>query len=395
MKRAVVIGAGPAGLMAAETMAAAGLQVTVCDAKPSVGRKFLMAGKSGLNLTKQEESGAFLDAYAEAAPALRPMIDAFDADAVQDWARGLGQEVFTGSTGRVFPKAMKASPLLRAWMARLSEAGVQFMTRWQWLGWDGAALKFDTSDGVQTLSVDVTVLALGGASWARLGSTGAWADLLLEKGVTLAGFAGANAGIKVEWSDYMARHLGAPLKGVAWTAGPYASRGEATLSARGLEGGGIYTVSRGVREGHPLTLDMLPDQTVPDVTARLSKPRGKASFANHLRKTLGLSAAQIALVQEMARPLPEGLRATARLLKNLPIQHAGLRPIDEAISTAGGIPFDQMDAGLMLKAVPGVFASGEMLDWEAPTGGYLISACLATGHWAGTHAAQWCAAQSS
>jgi uncharacterized flavoprotein (TIGR03862 family) len=395
MKRAVVIGAGSAGLMAAETMAAAGLQVTVCDAKPSVGRKFLMAGKSGLNLTKQEESGAFLDAYAEAAPALRPMIDAFDADAVQDWARGLGQEVFTGSTGRVFPKAMKASPLLRAWLMRLSEAGVQINTRWQWQGWDGAALKFDTVDGVQTLSPDVTVLALGGASWARLGSTGAWADLLVEKGVTLAGFAGANAGIKVEWSDFMARHFGVPLKGVAWTAGAYTSRGEATLSARGLEGGGIYTVSRGVREGHPLVLDMLPDQTVPEVTARLSKPRGKASFANHLRKTLGLSPAQIALVQEMARPLPEGLRGTARLLKNLPIQHAGLRPMDEAISTAGGIPFDQMDAGLMLKAVPGVFASGEMLDWEAPTGGYLISACLATGHWAGTHAAQWCAAQSS
>ncbi len=393
MKHAVVIGAGPAGLMAAETMAAAGLQVTVCDAKPSVGRKFLMAGKSGLNLTKQEESGAFLDAYAEAVPALRPMIDAFDADAVQDWARGLGQEVFTGSTGRVFPKAMKASPLLRAWLMRLSEAGVQINTRWQWQGWDGAALKFDTVDGVQTLSPDVTVLALGGASWARLGSTGAWADLLLEKGVTLAGFAGANAGIKVEWSDYMARHFGVPLKGVAWTAGPYTSRGEATLSARGLEGGGIYTVSRGVREGHPLMLDMLPDQTVPEVTARLSKPRGKASFANHLRKTLGLSAAQIALMQEMARPLPDGLRATARLLKNLPIRHAGLRPIDEAISTAGGIPFEQMDAGLMLNALPGVFAAGEMLDWEAPTGGYLISACLATGHWAGTHAAQWCAAQ--
>lgn len=389
MSHAVVIGAGPAGLMAAEVMAEAGLRVTVCEAKPSVGRKFLMAGKSGLNLTKAEPMEPFLGTFAEARGPLAPIIKAFDADTVQDWARGLEQEVFTGSTGRVFPVAMKASPLLRAWMGRLVEAGVDVRTRWVWQGWRDRALLFETPDGEKVLEADVTVLAMGGASWARLGATGEWAKVLQAQDLTLAPFAPANAGIAVDWSSHMARHFGAALKGVAWSAGPYSSRGEATLSARGLEGGGIYSVSRGVREGHPLTLDLLPDLSVPEITARLSKPRGKASLSNHLRKTLSLTPAQIALVQEMARPLPDGLRATARVLKALPIRHAGLRPMDEAISTAGGIPFAALDQGLMLRQMPGVFAAGEMLDWEAPTGGYLISACLATGRWAGHHAALW------
>lgn len=389
MSHAVVIGAGPAGLIAAEIMAEDGLRVTVCEAKPSVGRKFLMAGKSGLNLTKAEPMGPFLRAFAEAEEPLAQIIKAFDADAVQDWARGLEQEVFTGSTGRVFPVAMKASPLLRAWMGRLAEAGVEVRTRWVWQGWRDGALFFETPDGDKTLEADVTVLAMGGASWARLGATGEWAEVLQAQGLRLAPFAPANAGIAVNWSAHMAKHFGAALKSVAWSAGPYRSRGEATLSARGLEGGGIYSVSRGVREGHPLTLDLLPDLSVPEITARLSKPRGKASLSNHLRKTLSLTPAQIALVQEMARPLPDGLRATARVLKALPIRHAGLRPMDEAISTAGGIPFAALDQGLMLREMPGVFAAGEMLDWEAPTGGYLISACLATGRWAGQHAALW------
>jgi uncharacterized flavoprotein (TIGR03862 family) len=394
MKHAVVIGAGPAGLMAAEVMARAGLQVTVCDAKPSVGRKFLMAGKSGLNLTKDEAAEPFMDAFAEAKTPLRPIIDAFDANAVQAWAQGLGQDVFTGSTGRVFPKAMKASPLLRAWLLRLSELGVQINARWDWRGWQDAALAFQTPEGLALLEPHVTVLALGGASWSSLGATGAWADVLRDKGVLLAPFAGSNAGIAVDWSPHMEPHLGAALKNVAWTAGPYLSRGEATLSAHGLEGGGVYSVSRRVREGHPLTLDLFPDMSVPEVTARLTKPRGKASMANHLRKTLRMSPAQIAMVQEMARPLPDGVRAIARLLKGLPIAHAGLRPMDEAISTAGGIPFAQMNAGLMINALPGVFAAGEMLDWEAPTGGYLISACLATGSWAGNHAVAWATNES-
>ncbi|NNK15480.1 MAG: TIGR03862 family flavoprotein [Sulfitobacter sp.] len=389
MSHAVVIGAGPAGLMAAEVMAAAGLKVTLCEAKPSVGRKFLMAGKSGLNLTKDEALDPFIEAFAEAAGPLASIIRAFDGDAVKAWAQGLEQEVFTGSTGRVFPVAMKASPLLRAWMGRLAGTGVEVHTRWAWQGWRDGALVFGTPEGEQKLKADVTVLALGGASWSRLGATGEWAETLGREGVQIAPFAAANAGISVDWSNHMSKHFGAALKGVAWHAGPYTSRGEATLSARGLEGGGIYSVSRGVREGHPLILDLFPDLTVPEITARLSKPRGKASLSNHLRKTLNLSPAQIALVQEMARPLPDGLRATARLLKALPIKQAGLRPMDEAISTAGGIPFDALDDTLMLRDLPGVFAAGEMLDWEAPTGGYLISACLATGRWAGLHAVEW------
>ena len=202
-------------------------------------------------------------------------------------------------------------------------------------------------------------------------------------------FAPANAGVSIEWSEHMTRHFGAALKGISLTSGPFVSRGEAAISIRGLEGGGVYSVSRGVREGHALTMDMLPDLSVQEVTARLSKPRGKASLKEHLRKTLKLPPAQIALLQEMARPLPDGLRALARLIKALPLKHAGLRPMDEAISTAGGISFDALDDGLMIRDLPGVFAAGEMLDWEAPTGGYLISACLATGRWAGDHAARW------
>ncbi|MEP3689336.1 MAG: TIGR03862 family flavoprotein [Sulfitobacter dubius] len=389
MKSALVIGGGPAGLMAAEVMADAGLSVTLCEAKPSVGRKFLMAGKSGLNLTKAEPFDPFLAAFQEASPALRPMLEAFDGQAVQDWTEGLGQEVFTGSTGRVFPRAMKASPLLRAWLARLTERGVQINTRWQWQGWEGDALVFNTPEGREQIEADVTVLALGGASWKRLGATGAWAPLLVERGVGLSDFAPANVGLLVDWSPHMARHFGAALKGGAWSAGPYHSRGEAVISAKGLEGGGIYSVSRGLREGHGLALDLLPDLQVGDVAARLAKPRGKDSQANHLRKRLKLTPAQIALLQEMARPLPQDAEALAALLKNLPIAHAGLRPMDEAISTAGGIRLDALYDGLMLRDLPGVFAAGEMLDWEAPTGGYLINGCLATGRWAGRHAVDW------
>ncbi|UOA30694.1 Putative thiazole biosynthetic enzyme [Sulfitobacter sp. DSM 110093] len=389
MKSALVIGGGPAGLMAAEVMADAGLSVTLCEAKPSVGRKFLMAGKSGLNLTKAEPFDPFLAAFQEASPVLRPVLEAFDGQAVQDWTEGLGQEVFTGSTGRVFPRAMKASPLLRAWLARLTERGVQINTRWQWQGWEGDALVFNTPEGPEQIEADVTVLALGGASWKRLGATGAWAPLLAERGVALRDFAPANVGLLVDWSPHMTRHFGAALKGVAWSAGPYHSRGEAVISAKGLEGGGIYSVSRGLREGHGLALDLLPDLQIGDVAARLAKPRGKDSQANHLRKRLKLTPAQIALLQEMARPLPQDAEALAALLKNLPIAHAGLRPMDEAISTAGGMRLDALNTGLMLRDLPGVFAAGEMLDWEAPTGGYLINGCLATGHWAGRHAVEW------
>ena len=390
MSRATVIGAGPAGLMAAEELARAGHRVTLVEAKPSVGRKLLMAGKSGLNLTKDEPFDALLAQYAEAQGPLSAPLRAFDATAVQDWVRGLGQEVFTGSTGRVFPVAMKASPLLRAWLARLAELGVETLTRTRWLGWEGADLRLQTAnDAPHILSSDVTVLALGGASWSRLGSDGAWAAILEAKGIPLAPFAPANAGVAVEWSAHMAPHFGTALKGIALRAGPLFSRGEAVISARGLEGGGVYSVSRALREGHPLWLDLFPDLPQDTLTAKLSRPRGKASLANHLRKTLRLDPARTALLQEMARPLPADPAALAGLLKSLPLRHAGLRPLDEAISTAGGIRLDALDDGLMLRALPGVFAAGEMLDWEAPTGGYLLTACLATGRWAGRAAARY------
>ena len=391
-RHAVVIGGGPAGLMAAEELARTGLRVTVCEAKPSVGRKFLMAGKSGLNLTKDEPRAVFLQQYAEAMAHVQPIIEAFDAAAVQDWARGLEQDVFTGSTGRVFPTAMKASPLLRAWLRRLDDLGVALRTRWRWAGWQEDALCFDTPDGIQTLTADVTVLALGGASWARLGSDGQWADLLTERGVTLAPFAPANVGARVEWSAHMQKFMGHALKGIALRAGALRSRGEAVISATGLEGGGVYEVSRALREGAGLRIDLFPDQSVDQLAEKISRPRGKASLSNHLRKVLKLDPARMALAQECARPLAEEPKALARTLKGLPVPITGLRPLDEAISTAGGVPFAALDEGLMLRDLPGVFCAGEMLDWEAPTGGYLITACLATGRWAGRAAAAYAGA---
>ena len=387
----VVIGGGPAGLMAAEVIAAAGQPVLLAEAKPSLGRKLLMAGKSGLNLTKEEAPQAFLDAYAEAASWLAPMLAEFGPAQVRLWAERLGQPLFTGSTGRVFPEAMKASPLLRAWLARLADLGVETRSRWRWTGWDGEALSFDTPGGATQVVPAVTVLALGGASWRRLGSDGAWAPLLAARGVEVAPFAAANAGVAIDWSPHMAAHLGAPLKNVAFRAGAYSSRGEATISQRGLEGGGLYSVSRGLREGAPLWLDLLPDLGAAAVADRLAAPRGKASLANHLRKRLGLPPAQIALLNEFARPLPQDAAALAALIKAMPVRHSGLRPLDEAISTAGGVRQDALDGALMLKAMPGVFCAGEMLDWEAPTGGYLLTACLATGRWAGRSAAAYLA----
>ena len=384
MKTALVIGAGPAGLAAAEELARAGLSVTVAEAKPSPARKFLMAGKSGLNLTKDEPLEAFLDHYGNR-PLLREIVAEFGPDEVQDWARALGQAVFTGSSGRVFPEVMKASPLLRTWLGRLDGLGVKLNTRWRWTGWDGDALRFDTPDGAVSLCPDVTVLALGGASWARLGSDGAWAEWLGTKGVTLAPFKPANAGLVVDWSDHMARHFGAPVKAVSLRAGDRMVRGEFVISARGLEGSAIYAICADVREGAELTLDLCPDLSVDDIRARLVK-RGKASLANHLRKALKLDPSRLALLNELGRPFPQDL---VGLIKALPVRHAGLRPMDEAISTAGGVCFHALDAGLMLRDLPSVFVAGEMLDWEAPTGGYLLTACLATGRHAGRAAAEF------
>jgi len=379
---ALVIGAGPAGLMAAEELARAGRQVVVVDAKPSVGRKFLMAGKSGLNLTKDEPFEPMLARYGAASVPLRGILKAFNSEAVQDWALGLGQEVFTGSSGQVFPKTMKTSPLLRAWLVRLNEMGVAFRTRWRWIGW-GDEFEFETPEGVQTLNPKVCVLALGGASWARLGSDGAWTQLLADKGVELAPFQPANMGFRVNWSPYMAKHFGVPVKGVGLIAGNKSLRGEFVISKRGVEGSGIYAVSKVMRNGADLTLDLMPDWSVQRVQDRLAQPRGKATVMNHMRKALKLDAVKLSMLQEFARPLPAEVGGLAKVIKALPVKHAGPRPMDEAISTAGGVPFAALTEGLELKVAPTVFCAGEMLDWEAPTGGYLITGCLATGRWAG------------
>lgn len=378
---AVVIGAGPAGLMAAEVMAGAGLSVLVAEAKATAGRKFLMAGKSGLNITKAEAADRFAAAYD--AGWLAPMLAAFGPKDVQDWCRGLGQEVFTGSSGRVFPVTMKASPFLRAWLARLEGAGVRLRTRWRWTG--GAS--FATPEGAVTLAPRVTVLALGGASWARLGSDGAWAPVLAAAGVQVAPFRPANMGFRVDWSAPMARHFGQPVKGAALCLSTgQRERGEFVVSARGLEGGGIYAVSRALREGAGLTLDLFPDLGAQGLAARLAGRAGD-SMGNRLRKA-GLAPVAVALAQEWGRPLPSDPMALAALLKALPVPLQGPRPLDEAISTAGGIRRAALTDDLELKALPGTFACGEMLDWEAPTGGYLLTACLATGRWAGLSAAR-------
>lgn len=386
MSFALVIGAGPAGLMAADVLSAAGHRVIVAESKPSPARKLLMAGKSGLNLTKDESFEAFVAQFHEATPTLRPMLRSFGPEQVQAWAQSLGQEVFTGSSGRVFPKAMKASPLLRTWLRKLSDQGVEIRTRWRWVS-GLAAPVFDTPEGSQTLGPSVTVLACGGASWARLGSDSDWARHVDP--TELAPFQPANMGFHVAWSPHMAKHFGQPVKNVLLKAGDTQVRAEFVLSQRGVEGGGIYAVSRPLREGAALTLDLLPDLSVETIRARLAN--AKQSIPNRLRRLLRDPVKQ-ALVMEFARPLPPDF---APVLKNLPLPVTGPFPMDEAISTAGGLRLTAVTDRLMLKTQPGVFAAGEMLDWEAPTGGYLLTACLATGKWAGENAADFLSGTAS
>jgi len=391
-----VIGAGPAGLMAAEVLAQGGAHVTVYDAMPSAGRKFLMAGRGGLNLTHSEPLPQFLARYAEAMPHLNAAIEAFPPGALRDWSDALGQPTFVGSSGRIFPKAFKASPLLRAWLRRLDSMGVRFALRHRWTGWDERGrLLFQTPDGLRGVDAGATVLALGGASWPRLGSDGAWVETLAAKGVTITELRPANSGFTVAWSDiFRARFEGQPLKGIALSFGSRTARGEAIVTRTGIEGGAIYALSADLREAMiksgqvTLHVALRPDLAMSDLIARLSVPKGKQSISNFLRKAAHLSPAAIGLLQEAAKASGLSLSSTspadlARLINAVPIQLTGVAPIARAISTAGGISFDELNADFMIRRLPGTFAAGEMLDWEAPTGGYLLQASFATGAAAG------------
>ena len=383
--------------MAADVISAAGVSVDLFDGMPSVGRKFLLAGKGGLNLTHSEPAEPFVGRYAEAAQWLRPLLQHFGADQARAWAADLGIGTFVGSSGRVFPTDMKAAPLLRAWLHRLRVRGVRFHMRHRWTGWrDDGALRFDTPTGEHHHLPQATVLALGGASWQRLGSDGAWVPLLQARGVALAPLRPSNCGFDVDWSEHLtSRHAGAPLKSVAisW-AGPdgeaVRQAGEFVLSRTGVEGSLIYAASAALREAiardgqATFELDLLPARDADWVLRELSHPRGPRSLSTHLKTRLKLDGVKAALLWEgQPREAMADTAALAARIKSLPITVRRARPIDEAISTAGGVRRDALDEHLMLQAVPGVFCAGEMLDWEAPTGGYLLTACLATGQAAG------------
>jgi uncharacterized flavoprotein (TIGR03862 family) len=382
-----VIGGGPAGLMAAEVLSAAGRSVTVFEKMPTFGRKFLMAGRGGLNLTHSEDFERFAGRYGAACPALRPMLEAFTPANLVAWARDLGQETFVGASGRVFPEAMKASPLLRAWLARLEGQGVTLRTRAEWRGWsDDGALTFQMPTGAQIIRPRATILALGGASWARLGSDGAWAPLLAATGAGLAPFQAANCGFDVAWSTvFRQRFAGEPLKNIGLRLGEVTARGDAMIAGYGLEGGAIYALGAAPREAIAaegravVEIDLRPDIPVETLAARLSRPRAGQSLANFLRKAAHLSPVEVNLLREAhGLDLPVEAAALAAAIKAAPITLTGAQPLERAISSAGGVTLASLD-GLALKAAPGVFLAGEMLDWEAPTGGYLLQACFATG----------------
>ncbi len=397
-----VIGAGPAGLMAADMLAAHNVAVAVFDGMPSAGRKFLLAGRGGLNLTHGEVHERFVTRFGDRNAELRPLLDAFGPAAVRDWAAGLGIDTFVGSSNRVFPTDMKAAPLLRAWLHRLRGLGVQFHMRHRWLGWtDDGALRLRAPAGESRLRPAATVLALGGGSWARLGSDGAWVPWLQAAGIDVAPLVPSNCGFEVGWSAHLReRHAGAPIKAVAveWLDGDVRRRqaGEFVLSDYGVEGSLVYAASAALRRRidaageATLWIDLLPGHTPAQVQQAIAHPRGPRSLATHLKSRLGLQGAKAALMHEVVprEALADPPRLAA-LLKSLPITLRAPRPIDEAISSAGGVHFEAMDENLMLRARPGVFCAGEMLDWEAPTGGYLLTACLSSGRAAGLGALRW------
>ncbi|WP_449394623.1 TIGR03862 family flavoprotein [Devosia riboflavina] len=387
MSQVAIIGGGPAGLMAAEVLADAGLSVTLFDSMPTVGRKLLMAGKSGLNITHAEDHAALLARYGTALPRLQEALDAFTAEDLRSWCSGLGIETFVGSSGRVFPKVMKASPLLRAWLGQLGEKGVEIHTRHRWVGFDGAKLRFETLEGEKVLAFDAVLLALGGASWPKLGSDAAWVPWLGEKGVTVAPFLPANCGFDVDWSaGFIERFAGSPLKSVTATSAIGTIPGEFVVTRSGIEGSLVYAHSAPLRDallaGEPATLDvdLMPGRSRERLAKDLARQPSKLSFSNRLRKGAGLDPVKAALLREC---LPQANTldpdALAAAIKSVPIRPQRPRPIAEVISSAGGVAFSGVDEHFMLKALPGVFAAGEMLDWEAPTGGYLLTASFATG----------------
>jgi uncharacterized flavoprotein (TIGR03862 family) len=397
-----IVGAGPAGLMAADVLAQGGAAVTIYDAMPSAGRKFLMAGRGGLNLTHSEPLPAFLTRYREAQPNLKTAIEAFPPSGLRDWSEALGQETFVGSSGRVFPKAFKASPLLRAWLRRLDSMGVKLALRHRWIGWDEQdCLCFETLVGARAIKPSAVVLALGGASWPRLGSDGAWVGTLAAKGVQISRLRPANCGFAVGWSDiFRDRFQGQPLKSIALNFGSHNVRGETIVTRSGIEGGAIYALSAELREAIDkpgsaiLHITLRPDLDIDALTAKMSAPKGKQSLSNFLRKAVNLTPVAIGLLQEAARASGASLASMspadlAKLINAVPIELTGVAPIARAISTAGGIAFSELDSDFMLRRLPGVFAAGEMLDWEAPTGGYLLQASFATGAAAGRGVLKW------
>ncbi len=386
-----IIGGGPAGLMAAEVLAAAGVQVDLFDAKPSVGRKFLLAGKGGLNLTHSEDFAPFLSRFGERAAQVEPLLRAFDGPALREWAKALGVETFVGTSGRVFPKDLKAAPLLRAWLHRLREAGVRFHMRTRWLGFaDDGALRMQGPDGEFALTAKATVLALGGASWPQLGSDGAWAPWLEAKGVDVAPLQPANCGFDVAgWSPFFAeKFAGLPVKPVAIDVanGQFKRKGEFVITATGIEGSLVYAASSLIRNAIArdgqcrITLDLLPDREADFVNAEVARGRGSRSMSTHLKSRLGIEGLKAGLLHEiLSKDEYHDAAVLARTLKALPITLVRPRPVAEAISTAGGVRFEALDERQMLTALPGVFCAGEMLDWEAPTGGYLLTASMASG----------------
>ncbi|MBV8603989.1 MAG: TIGR03862 family flavoprotein [Pelomonas sp.] len=396
-----IVGGGPAGLMAAETLARAGIEVDLFDAKPSVGRKFLLAGKGGLNLTHSEDFAPFLARYGARAPALEPLLRAFDGPAVRAWAAGLGVATFVGTSGRVFPTDMKAAPLLRAWLHRLREQGVRLHMRTRWLGWDAAgALRLEGPDGEFTLAPRATVLALGGASWPQLGSDGAWAPWLAARGVDVAALQPANCGFDVAgWTPlFAARFAGRPVKPVVLEVpgAGFRRKGEFVVTATGIEGSLVYAAASPIRDAIArdgscrIELDLLPDRDAAFVAAEVARGRGSRSLATHLKSRLGIEGLKAGLLHEaLSKAEYQDLPRLAAALKRLPLTLVTARPVAEAISTAGGVRFEALDANQMLAALPGVFCAGEMLDWEAPTGGYLLTACLASGRACGAGVARY------